>query len=118
MFGDLDGNKQYILSYHIVQSNDKFKPKFNFLYSDGTMQSLENNGDLEYDLIGTSIVGKTIVSIGISWSTQTQGGIVTFSNIMLREVNTDDTFIEHEEQTITFPLKSGQVLRKRRLSSR
>jgi len=37
---------------------------------------------------------------------------------MLREVDTEDTYVEHEEQTLTFPLEQNQALHRRRLSSR
>lgn len=112
MFGNLNGNKQYILSYHITQSNNTFKPSFIFRYTDGTALNCGNNGTLDYDVTQTSQTGKVIKCISIGWQTQAGGGTVTFSNIMLREVNTDDTVIEHEEQTATFPLEEGQVLRE------
>lgn len=118
MLGNLDGNKQYTLSYHITQSNNTFKPSFIFRYTDGTAQNCGNNGILDYDVSQTSKVGKVIKCISIGWQTQAGGGIVEFSNIMLREVDTEDTYVEHEEQTLTFPLEQNQALHRRRLSSR
>lgn len=110
MFENLNKSKQYVLSYHITQTNNVFKPSLRFNYEDGTFSTIRNNGNTDIDFNIVSEKNKIIKSIGFVWSTQNGSDIVEFSNIMLREVNTDDTFVEHEEQTVTFPFEEGQVL--------
>lgn len=112
MFGNLNPSKQYVLSYRRVKNNNSFNPLLRFTYTDGTYSSFENyNPSIgDNNIITISDKNKTISHISFVWNTQADGGLVKFSNIMLREIDTDDSYVEHKEQEIIFPLEEGQVL--------
>ncbi len=103
-FGELDGNKQYTLSYHIKKDNDVFRPYLSFLYEDGSSEGDVRN-DLEYDAKITSNNKKKIIGIRMLWNTQTGGGTAIFSNIMLEEAIVKTDFVEQKKQDFIFPLK-------------
>ena len=112
MFGNLNPSKQYVLSYRRIKNNNSFNPLLRFTYTDGTYSLFENyNPSIgDNNIITISDKNKTISHISFVWNTQTDGGLVKFSNIMLREIDTDDSYVEHKEQEVIFPLEEGQVL--------
>lgn len=87
MFGNLDGSKQYTISYHLKQNNTTFLPGLRFKYSDGTFTT-KSLSTLEGDVSITSTDGKTITAIEPTFSTQSSGGLAVFSNIQLEEGST------------------------------
>lgn len=109
-FDNLDSKKRYTISAHVKQNNNTFRPGLRFFYTDGTASSSGNIIAEEQDLSVTSSFDKEIKGIGIGWSTQANGGLAEFSNLMLREVDLDDSYVEHKEQIVNFPLEEGQVL--------
>lgn len=111
LFGDLNPNEQYTLSYHITQIANQFRPILRFYYTDGTYSSeIVNIGIGDMDISVTSDINKTIQSIGFAWNTQSGGGIIGFENIQLEKGPTKTEFIQHREQEVIFPLEEGQIL--------
>lgn len=110
LFGNNKKDKQYTLSYHINQNNNKFRPRFVFYYLDGTISNSNNSGDTDVDSKVSSTNGKIIERIGIIWDTQSEGGIVTISDIQLEQNGIKTDFVQNEQQNFTFPLATEQKL--------
>lgn len=105
LFGKLDGTKQYTLSYHHKQDNLNFKPYLKFIYDDGSSGG-NGNSSYENDIVSVSEANKKIVGIELGWNTQSNGGIVEFSNIQLEEGIIKTDYVEHKEQKVTMPLQT------------
>lgn len=104
----IDKSKKYRIKYHRKMNNTSFLPRLSVLYVDGSKEEVEDRileADYEYVTSGKELSGMTL-----SWSTQNQGGIVTFSNISITEINENSDFEESKKQTIIFPFKQGQIL--------
>ena len=105
---DIDKSKKYRIKYHRKMNNTSFLPRLSVLYVDGSKDEVEDRileADYEYVTSGKELSGMTL-----SWSTQEQGGIVTFSNISITEINENSDFEESKKQTIIFPFNQGQKL--------
>ena len=109
-FNGNDKNAQYTLSYHIHQNSETFLPNLGFIYEDGTKTAANNTGETDLDLTVSSEKNKIIKAIVIGWRTQTQGGIVTFSDIYLKKLNNTNPYTDQQYQNILFPLSNNQVL--------
>lgn len=104
----IDKSKKYRIKYHRKMNNVSFLPRLSALYVDGSKEEVEDRvleADYEYVTSGKELSGMTV-----SWNTQDQGGIVTFSNISITEINENSDFEESKKQTIIFPFKQGQKL--------
>lgn len=104
----IDKSKKYRIKYHRKMNNTSFLPRLSALYVDGSKDEVEDRileADYEYVTSGKELSGMTL-----SWNTQEQGGIVTFSNISITEINENSDFEESKKQTIIFPFKQGQKL--------
>lgn len=104
----IDKSKKYRIKYHRKMNNTSFLPRLSALYVDGSKEEVEDRileADYEYVTSGKELSGMTL-----SWFTQNQGGIVTFSNISITEINENSDFEESKKQTIIFPFKQGQKL--------
>lgn len=105
---DIDKNKKYRIKYHRTMNNTTFLPYIKVLYADGSMDGVNNiNLDADYEYVTK---GAEIASITLAWNTQSQGGIVTFSNISITEADEDNDFEESKKEEIIFPLAEGQKL--------
>ena len=105
---DIDKNKKYRIKYHRTMNNTTFLPYIKVLYADGSMDGVNDiNLDADYEYVTK---GAEISSITIAWNTQSQGGIVTFSNISITEADEDNDFEESKKEEIIFPLAEGQKL--------
>lgn len=106
----IDKSKKYRIKYHRKMNNTSFLPRLSVLYVDGSKDEVEDRileADYEYVTSGKELSGMTL-----SWNTQEQGGIVTFSNISITEINENSDFEESKKQTIIFPFNQGQKLMK------
>ena len=85
LFGELDKNEQYTLSYHLKQNNSTFMPVLAFVYEDGTKTfSQSNRNDVEIET--TSKAGQKIVRISLDWSNASdKTSLVQFTNISLNK---------------------------------
>ena len=104
----IDKSKKYRIKYHRKMNNVSFLPRLSALYVDGSKEEVEDRvleADYEYVTSGKELSGMTV-----SWNTQDQGGIVTFSNISITGINENSDFEESKKQTIIFPFKQGQIL--------
>ena len=104
----IDKSKKYRIKYHRKMNNVSFLPRLSALYVDGSKEEVEDRvleADYEYVTSGKELSGMTV-----SWNTQDQGGIVTFSNISITEINENSDFEESKKQTIIFPFKQDQKL--------
>lgn len=104
----IDKSKKYRIKYHRKMNNTSFLPRLSALYVDGSKEEVEDRileADYEYVTSGKELSGMTL-----SWFTQNQGGIVTFSNISITEINENSDFEESKKQTIIFPFNQGQKL--------
>ena len=105
---DIDKNKKYRIKYHRTMNNTTFLPYIKVLYADVSMDGVNDiNLDADYEYVTK---GAEISSITIAWNTQSQGGIVTFSNISITEADEDNDFEESKKEEIIFPLAEGQKL--------
>lgn len=104
MFRELDGSKQYTLSYHLSQNNTTFNPRLAFYYTDGTTSFPPINSNSEVDVSFSSVVGKTIERISLIWSTAATGSLAKFSKIQLEKGDKSD-YVPHKEDTQTTYLK-------------
>lgn len=105
---DIDKNKKYRIKYHRTMNNTTFLPYIKVLYADGSMDGVnDRNLDADYEYVTK---GAEIASITLAWYTQSQGGIVTFSNISITEADEDNDFEESKKEEIIFPLAEGQKL--------
>lgn len=104
----IDKSKKYRIKYHRKMNNVSFLPRLSALYVDGSKEEVEDRvleADYEYVTSGKELSGMTV-----SWNTQDQGGIVTFSNISITEINENSDLEESKKQTIIFPFNQGQKL--------
>lgn len=110
MEGQLKKNTQYTLSFYGRQKNTSSQGQtsgFNIKYTDGTsLQKFVDNNEVWTKYTITSAVNKTINNISMLWG---YGGTIWLSDIQLEEGDTTD-YVEHQEQTVTFPLAQGQRL--------
>ena len=105
---NIDKNKKYRIKYHRTMNNTTFLPYIKVIYADGSMDGVNNiNLDADYEYVTK---GAEIASITLAWNTQSQGGIVTFSNISITEADEDNDFEESKKEEIIFPLAEGQKL--------
>lgn len=105
---DIDKNKKYRIKYHRTMNNTTFLPYIKVLYADESMDGVnDRNLDADYEYVTT---GAEIASITLAWYTQSQGGIVTFSNISITEADENSDFEESKKEEIIFSLTEGQKL--------
>lgn len=89
-------------------NNTSFLPRLSALYADGSSDGVEDRIlEADYEYVTS---GKELSGITLTWNTQSQGGIVTFSNISITEINENSDFKESKKQTIIFPFNQGQKL--------
>lgn len=89
-------------------NNTSFLPRLSALYADGSNDGVEDRIlEADYEYVTS---GKELSGITLAWNTQNQGGIVTFSDISITEINENSDFEESKKQTIIFPFKQGQKL--------
>ena len=105
---NINPNKQYTISWDCKKIDGNGTSGFNFIYSDGTEQYSVNQGHNKL----TSISGKTISKIGITYSTL---GTSDLTNIQIEQ---GDTATEYEPYTynditiyINEPLRKGDIIR-------
>lgn len=104
----IDKSKKYRIKYHRKMNNTTFLPYLKVLYVDGNMDGVnDRNLEADYEYVTS---GKELSVITLAWNTQSQGGIVTFSNISITEINENSDFEGSKKQTIIFPFKQGQKL--------
>lgn len=105
---DIDKNKKYRIKYHRTMNNTTFLPYIKVLYADESIDGVnDRNLDADYEYVTK---GAEIASITLAWYTQSQGGIVTFSNISITEADENSNFEESKKKETTFPLAEGQKL--------
>lgn len=104
----IDKSKKYRIKYHRKMNNTSFLPRLSALYADGSNDGVEDRIlEADYEYVTS---GKELSGITLAWNTQNQGGIVTFSDISITEINENSDFEESKKQTIIFPFKQGQKL--------
>lgn len=104
----IDKSKKYRIKYHRKMNNTSFLPRLSALYADGSNDVVEDRIlEADYEYVTS---GKELSGITLAWNTQNQGGIVTFSDISITEINENSDFEESKKQTIIFPFKQGQKL--------
>lgn len=104
----IDKSKKYRIKYHRKMNNTSFLPRLFALYADGSNDGVEDRIlEADYEYVTS---GKELSGITLAWNTQNQGGIVTFSDISITEINENSDFEESKKQTIIFPFKQGQKL--------
>lgn len=106
----IDKSKKYRIKYHRKMNNTSFLPYLKVLYVDGNIDGVnDRNLEADYEYVTN---GKELSVITLAWNTQSQGGIVTFSNISITEINENSDFEESKKQLIIFPLAENQKLMK------